>query len=129
MYRYHKYNNGFGSTEVLRPEIFISCSAVGRIYARYTRSRHYKYWSTDRIVVYSSMVRIIHRSDEFSKLPRPAGVDLPAQANFLRCARIKCCFNEGSRRALSRDCKGFFWPTTRLLSASANGGHHPDPQP
>ena len=30
-----------------------------------------------------------------------AAVDLPAQANFLRCARGKiCCFNE---RVLSRD--------------------------
>ena len=33
-------------------------------------------------------------------------------------------------RVLSRDCKGFFFsPTVLLFSASANGGHHPDPEP
>ena len=55
-----------------------------------------------------------------------AGVDLPAQAKLPQMCPHKMMLFERSR--VCHKTVVFFSPTVILFPASANGGHHPDPE-
>ena len=64
----------------------------------------------------------MQRTDDSASSCRRLG--LPAQANFLRRARMKLCgFNEVG---VCHETVSVFYPSVRLFSSSANGGRHLD---